>query len=271
MTFGLQQMNVIILVFVMLSLIPPELQSEQKEENSSMSNELSVSNQNKSLVNLFAENPIINDADVNALIASKEFIVDTYLSVPMYRSLPIKLFGVLSNGDFPTPESKLWQCKAEAEVHAKELMRDLHDLEELKINIEKSEFIYDAVMKPKFDTSEGVSQKEVEFDMRKLSVSISRQKFEFMQLQKRIKYRIEEVDEWRRISEKLTSSFNLTNLNYANMLTEALRLKWTNELKNPKVTEQEKLSLQARLEALQNSLTLKSNNSDTDTSGVGHN
>ncbi len=236
-----------------------------------MKNDLSETVTNKSLVELFTNVPIITERDIDALIDSKEFIIDTYLSVPMYRSLPIKLFGVLSNAEFPTPESKFWQCKAEAEVHAKELMRDLHDLEEIKINIEKSQFIYDEVMKPKFDNADNkISKKEVEFDMRKLLVSISRQKFEFMQLQKKIKYRIEEVDEWRRISDKISSSYNLENPNYAKMLVDALRQKWTSELNLPNITEPDKKMIQVKLDTLESSLALKSNNSDSNISDVGH-
>jgi hypothetical protein len=236
-----------------------------------MKNELTTVD-NQSLVELYSKNTIITDEDVAALAAAKEFITDTYLSVPMYRSLPVKIFGVLSNADFPTPESKFWQCKAEAEVHSKELVREMHDLDEMKLGIERSEFIYDRVMKPKYDLEEDdIKKKEVEFDMRKLSISISRQKFEMMQLLKKIKYRIEEIDEWRKISEQIATSFQLSNVNYANMLVESLRTRWNNELKTPNLPEPKRKEIEMKLKTLTDSLALKSNNTDANGSGVVHN
>jgi hypothetical protein len=219
-------------------------------------NNLSIT-KNKSLSELFGKNPIITPTDSYDLKNCTEFIVDTYLSVPMYRTLPVKLIGVLNNEDFPTPEAKYWQCKAEAEVHSRELVRDLHDLEDMKINIEKTEYIYEKIQE-KIEKG-SIDAKELSFDARRTEVSISRQKFEYLQLEKRIHYRIEEVKEWKKISDTLVDNFGkIKDSNYADMLTQNFKKKWTQELSKPNIKEEDKKDLEAKLSLLET--TLKINN-----------
>jgi hypothetical protein len=212
---------------------------------------------NNGLIELFAACPLINEKDIKNLESAKNFIVETYSSVPMYRPLAIKLLGVLSNKEHPTNESKLWQCKVEAEVHANELVRDMHDLEKLKLHIEKNDYLLNQVMKDKLaeleNDKETIQNKhkkaEIEFDMRELSITISQQKFELFQLQKRIKYRIEEVHEWKLISEKLVQS-GTKNIPYGEMLIESYHQRWTEELKKPDISDEEKKNLQSKLSVI---------------------
>jgi hypothetical protein len=222
-------------------------------------NNLTPYAENNSLVDLFSKEAIIKDTDLSNLASCKDFIVDTFLTVPMYRTLPIKLFGVLSDDKFPTPESKFWQCKVEAEVHANELVRDIHNLEDMKINLEKSEYILTNSLLPKQELEQDQKIKaEMEFDVRKLKVSISRQRFEYFQLQKRIKYRIEEVTEWKQISDKLTQNFDVKNSNYARILVEALKTKWTNELKDEKLDPKMRKATEVKLNNIEQSLKIRS-------------
>ena len=77
-------------------------------------------------------------------------------------------------------------------------------------------------------------RKEIEFDIREQNIMISKKRFEFLQLQKKIKYRIEEVVQWRQISQRLEKQQTFKNQNYAEMLSEALANKWNNQIKTDK-------------------------------------
>jgi len=205
---------------------------------------------NSGLIDLFSKSNLLTDKDIKNLEDAKNFIVQTYTSVPMYRPLAIKLLGVLSHTEHPTNESKLWQCRVEAEVHANELVRDIHDLEKLKIQIERNDYLLSHVMQPKFNTLDEKHLKvELQFDMRLLSVTISQQKFELLQLQKRIKYRIEEVHEWKVISEKLIEA-GTTDGNYGEMLLKNLRTKLENDLNNPLIDDEAKILIKAKLASI---------------------
>lgn len=213
---------------------------------------VSIPSENKfSVVDLFSKSEIINKQDYKALSDSKEFIIETFLSVPMYRTLPIKLFGVLNNVDFPTPDSKFWQCKVEAEVHACEMIREMHDLELQKNNLERSIHTLNKMIDLFEIEKDPVKKADIGFDIKEQQIHISKRKFEIKQLEKKIKYRIEEVNEWRQISEKISESPGFTEQNYAQMLTEALLQKWSNKLQDPKINEMEKRSIEMQMAALQ--------------------
>jgi hypothetical protein len=202
---------------------------------------------NNSLIELFAACPLIQQKDIENLESAKNFIVETYASVPMYRPLAVKIIGVLSNKEHPTNESKLWQCKVEAEVHANELVRDLHDLEKIKIQIERNDYLLNRVMVDKLANAQDDHMKaEIGFDMRQLAVTVSQQKFELFQLQKRIKYRIEEVHEWKILNDKLLGA-GTKNIPYSEMLIQNYEKKWTEELNNPEITPEDKINLQTKL------------------------
>lgn len=123
----------------------------------------------------------------------------------MYRPLPVKLFGVLNDTNFPTAEAKWWQCKVEAETHANELIRDIHDLELAKIELDKLKVILQR-MESNRKTTKGRTTEDIaliDLDIREQKVYISRKRFEIKQVEKRIRYRIEEVTEWKNISDEL--------------------------------------------------------------------
>lgn len=203
------------------------------------SSELKKSEQ--SIVEMYFSSNVINNDDWKKLIESKQFMLDTFQSVPMYRSLPIKLFGVLNDSSFPTPESKYYQCKAEAEVHSNELIKDLHDLELMKIDIEQAEYLLAVVMKNKFDKSnDEIEKQEITFDMRKQNIIISNKKFDYAILQKKIKYRIMEISEWKTISDKIASNKDFNNVSYNDVLLHNFALSFEQKINNPNTPDNEK-------------------------------
>jgi hypothetical protein len=163
------------------------------------------------LVSNLQQTEILTQSDWSNLESAKSFIVDNFAKVPMYRPLPVKLFGVLNDKDFPSTEAKFWQCKVEAEVHAEQLMNDIHDLESMKIAIEKANYILDNMehRKSKIETPEEMV--EIDFDIREHKINMSRLQFKYLKLQKQIKYRIEEVYEWKKITEALLGTGHNVN------------------------------------------------------------
>lgn len=217
-------------------------------------NELKTFNVNETFISMFQNANIITQKDQENLVNVKEFIVDNYAAVPMYRALPIKLFAILGSPDYPTVEAKYWQCKVEAEVHGNELVRDLHQLELMKIKIEKMDYILNTVMKDQLHkTDDSIKKELIKFDMKEQNVLMSEAKFEYMQILKKIKYRIDEVADWKMLSEKLETAGKKNGKefkNYDKMLTDSLRLNWNAKLKDKEVSEEDKKILEAKLKTL---------------------
>lgn len=152
--------------------------------------------------------------DWDDLNESKSFIVETYNTVPMYRPLPLKLFGVLNNNDHPTPESKYWQCKIEAEVHAEQIINDIHSIELLNLNIEKSQFNLEIMLEEYNNQNDNIKKKQIEFDIREQRIHLSKLNFRLIKLKKELKYRIEEVNQWRKISNSIKETTNIDTNSY---------------------------------------------------------
>lgn len=213
---------------------------------------ISDSSKQISIIDKYFSSSILTSEDSKNLSNSLEFMISSFMDVPMYRPLVIKLFGVLGNKDFPTVDSRVHQCKVEAEVHSNELIRDMLELQVQKNSIEKSEYLLQNIMLVKYSNeTDEISKKEIEFDIKDQTLIISRKKFEYSQLEKKIKYRISEVHEWRLISEKLTKSPDFKNQKYDDMMTELLQNSYTNKLlDNSEKTEAEKAFLTAQLDTL---------------------
>lgn len=215
--------------------------------------EVSQKNQG-SLSDLFFNVQLLNDKDLIDLQKSCNFIIQTYESVPMFRPLAVKVFGVLSDKDFPTSDLKYNQCKIEAEVHANELVRELHELQIQKLHIEKAEYCLQHVMKKKYD--EALMNKnedavaEINFDMIEQQIIISKKRFEFKQLEKKIKYRIMEINEWRELSDVLLKAPDFKNKDYNSLMIDIFTNDYNKKLEDPNVPEDKKLFIKRQLELL---------------------
>lgn len=208
---------------------------ENKLTNVGQEKNLANNINNHDLISLLQEKSLIDESTKLKLAEAKEFIVSTYTDVPMYRPLPVKMFGVLSNKEFATAESKYWQCKVEAEVHANELIREIHNLEIGYIDLDKLKVYMDKNKDAQCTTDLNRHDKRLlELDLKELNVKYSKKLFELKQLEKRIKYRIEEVSEWKAISDALLKNHG-DNINphdfvknYVNNMTRKLEIEAAN-------------------------------------------
>jgi hypothetical protein len=156
----------------------------------------------------------ITPSDVAELKKAEAFIFSTYTDVRQFRPLINKVTSVLSNGKFPTADAKFWQCKAEAEVHFNELRRDLFkhdrstvDIEEIAYKIASMEVILNNNDIKDYDKN------LIGFDLRRLQTKKDQYKFELKQLEKTMKYRIEEITDWKKISEEFEGQCNYSTKN----------------------------------------------------------
>jgi len=198
-------------------------------------NQLEVVKNKKSdsILSLLKNDKILTSNDWDDLESSTGFIKECFKSIPMYRPLPVKIFGVLNDKECPTPETKFWQCRKEAEVHADQLIEDIHNLEMIRINIDRANYALDK-MKNEYISEKNVDRKmEIEFDLRETQVNLSKLEYRGIKLQKQIKYRIEEVHEWKKISENIKSSHNIETNSYIKQYVNNMRfnlIKKKNEL-----------------------------------------
>jgi len=117
-----------------------------------------------------------------------------------------KVTSVLTDGNFPTVDSKYWQCKVEAEVHFNELSRGMLKYERALIDIEEIDYKIKSIDDMLFNdapTKEKFDPELIKFDKARLVIKRKEYLFELKQLEKTLKYRIEEVTDWYKISERL--------------------------------------------------------------------
>jgi len=215
-----------------------------------MQNEI-IKNEKSDILTLIEEKNLLDPSTQQQLMEAKEFIAETYTDVPMYRPLPVKLFGVLNDKDFPTPEQKYWQCKVEAEVHANELIRDLHDLELQKLEIEKIELLIEKI-KTKIDmTSTDLDRKLIELDIKEQLIYISRKRFEIKQTEKRIKHRILEVGEWKKISDGLKENNNINLHDYIQHYSDKIKYNLEKKLTSDKTSDVDKNGIKTQLQIIE--------------------
>lgn len=177
--------------------------SADEQENQELVVSQSRSN---SVLTTLKNNQVLTTQDWADLESSKEFIKECFVTIPMYRPLPVKIFGVLNDNEHGTPESKLWQCRVEAEVHADQLIEDIHNLEMIRINMDRAEYSLIQMQKSHASEKDENKKAEIDFDMRELKVTLSKLEYRGIKLQKQIKYRIEEVHEWKKISEGIEAA-----------------------------------------------------------------
>jgi hypothetical protein len=218
-----------------------------KENQDQENHEVIQSPRSESVLSTLKSQNLLTKNDWSHLEEAKEFITECFTTVPMYRPLPVKLFGVLNDAECPTPESKLWQCKVEAEVHADQLIEDIHNLELLRINLDRAEYSHVQMIKNLESESDPNKKAEIEFDLREHKVHMSRLEYKAVKLQKQIKYRIDEVHEWKKISAAIENSHEgLETKSYVKQYVNNMRFNLTKKIEKTE-DDKEKAQLEAQV------------------------
>lgn len=204
---------------------------------------------------------VITKNDLARLKKSQAFLFQTYTDVRQYRPLVNKLTTVMTRSKFPTVDSKFWQCKAEAEVHYNEMQREVYkwqrarvDLNELDYKISSIQKLLDNELTPVDGTK--YDPNLIKFDLERLIVKRSQYEFEIKQLEKTIKYRIEEVTDWFNIAETFEVECKYSTRNPDEHLAET-KLKLLHYQIEESDNEEERLMYKEQLDVLINLVKAK--------------
>lgn len=194
---------------------------------------------------------LINPRDLLDLEKSKAFLVSTYSDVPQYRPMVVKVASVLDDGRLPTADSKFWQCKKEAEVHFNELVSNVYKWQISQIDLEEMDYkiaSLEALLKEDNVRSD-LDPKLIEFDVRRMKVKRERYEFNIKQLEKNIKYRIEEVTDWAAIANTIESDCKHSTTNAQEYYVESFYKRLEYEIENA-TDEKAKLNFTSQLNTL---------------------
>jgi len=196
-----------------------------------------VSTGTHDMMKVFKEQEIISESDLKAFSNAKEFAISAFVDTPQYRPMVIKLASVLSDGQFPTADAKFWQCKAEAEVHFNELIRNIYKIESMKIDLEELDYKI-LTLHTMINHDEAGSKLQVfdpNFDINLTKIQMKRLlntrqsvEFELKLMEKNTKYRMEEVSDWCSIASKLEAEcqYDVHNKNDSSTKTLFKRLEF---------------------------------------------
>jgi hypothetical protein len=193
---------------------------------------------------------LITPSDIAAFKSAQAFVLSTYTDVPQYRPLMVKLTSVLNDGQFPTPDSKFWQCKAEAEVHFNEMARGISKYKKGIIDINEIDYkirLLEESIKEIEGKDSDVDPNLVRFDIQRLSVKREQYEFELKQLEKTIKYRMEEVSDWSSIASTLEDKCEFSTKVHGEHYAKAFIMQLEHKISKAKSSQEEKM-LRAQLD-----------------------
>lgn len=185
------------------------------------------------IIHSFKKQQLITPSDIKALVDSKEFAISAFADTPQYRPMIVKLASVLSDGQFPTADAKFWQCKAEAEVHFNELVRNIYKIESIKVDLEEIDYKIKALkIIVETDTAPAGSgdPELMKLDYRRLIIKRDSIEFELKLIEKNTKYRMEEVTDWCSIAGNLISDCKYDRHNKQDGMTQSLFTKLEYEI-----------------------------------------
>lgn len=213
-----------------------------------------ILNTNFSIIESLKTKQLITPNDIKLLSDAKDFAISSYTDVPQYRPMIVKLASVLNDAQFPTADSKFWQCKAETEVHFNELVRSVYKLEMTYVDVEQLEYEIELLTETiKNDPKDSVSDR---MNLKRLKIKKEQIEFEIKLAEKNIKYRIEEISDWYKIADKLTLSCKYSTSNSSEYKIEDLvkRLEYETVAQ---VDPEKKLKFQYQLDTLKRILSDK--------------
>jgi hypothetical protein len=211
-----------------------------------------ISNTNFDIIGTLKSKQLITPHDIKLLSDAKEFAISSYTDVPQYRPMIVKLASVLNDAQFPTADSKFWQCKAETEVHFNELVRSVYKLEMTYVDVEQLEYEIQLLSETiQNDPKDSVSDR---MNLKRLKIKKEQVEFEIKLAEKNIKYRIEEISDWYRIADKLTPSCKYSTTNNSEYKIEDLVKRLEYETRT-QTDPDKKLKFQYQLDTLKRILS----------------
>jgi predicted transcriptional regulator len=147
---------------------------------------------------------LLTSEDAKNIQKAHDFLVSSYTDVIIYNTRIAKVSSILSDGKFPTNDSKFWQCKMQAEVHFNEFIRALYKLDRVKIDIEEIQYqllCLTSMLEQKDTNMNQMDSMKLSFDKRRLINKLNQYVHEMKLLEKDIKQRLREINDWAEIAD----------------------------------------------------------------------
>lgn len=197
------------------------------------------------VVHVLKSGALITEEEVAKLRKAQKFLLATFTQVPQFRPRINKLTSVLSDGTCPSMDAKYWQCKAEAEVHFKELQREtfkfrkaLVDLKEINYKISSIKQLLSNDIIP---ADKKYDPELVKCDLERLQIKKDQYEFELKQLEKTMKYRIEELVDWDDIAGVLEDKCRYSTTDCSEHLPETHYKILVHRVKTSKTKEEKRI------------------------------
>lgn len=165
---------------------------------------------------------LVTPHEVSVIEKAQTFLLSTYTDVPAHRTFLTKSVGVLSDARFPTPDSKYWQCKKEAEVQFYELMRELLNHQRTNINIKEVLYKKQKAKDLINNNDKNVDPFIVECDIERMNVTLAELNISLKKIEKEIKFRIAEIGDWLTISSEWEPKLQFNKDSYSSHETESM-------------------------------------------------
>jgi hypothetical protein len=186
---------------------------------------------------------LITEEDAKNIKNAHDFLLSSYTDVIIYNTRIAKVTSILSDGKFPTNDSKFWQCKMQAEVHFNEFIRALYKLDRVKIDIEEIQYqilCLDNMLNNENSETSQMDKIKLSFDKRRLVNKLNQYIHEMKLLEKDIKQRLREINDWSEIAEGFKSACVHSTSNYEEHTINSHILALQNYVNNAKTPEEKK-------------------------------
>ena len=188
---------------------------------------------------------LLTEKDATNIKKAHEFIESTYSDVIIYNPRIVKAVSILSDGKFPTNDAKFWQCKMQAEVHFNEFVRGFYKLDRVHIDMEELQWeiaSMDAAiaLDGKVDENKKLSVIKLKFDRRRLINKLNQYMYECKLLEKDIKQRLREINDWAEMAESFKPACVHSTSSYEDHTINGHFLAIKNSIRNAKTPEERK-------------------------------
>jgi len=177
----------------------------------------SVTQNSFEIIDAIRNTELVNETDVANIKKAQTFLLTTYKDVPIYNTRIAKVTSILSDAKFITNDAKFWQCKMQAEVHFNELVRALYKLDRVKIDLEELQYQISTINNI-IDNNDVEGTKldliKLGFDKRRLVNKLNQYVYEMKILEKDIKQRLREINDWAEISLEFEGSCEHSTSNF---------------------------------------------------------
>lgn len=155
-------------------------------------------------LNIFKELNLIRPEDIKYLQEHSSDLQERFIKRSFFRSKFEMRYGVLSDNEHPTPDSKYWQAIGEQAVHVQEItslgfeyQKILVDIEYTQAQIEDLEYQLSQDFEHEFD------RKKIEAKLKKKQIQLREKDFGLVLCKKTAKERMKEIRNWTDEIEEL--------------------------------------------------------------------